>query len=310
MTLVGGAENFAYDPYTDRMTQWSSTAGSNTQTGNLTWNANGTLRQLQISDNYDANNAQTCLYGYDDLMRLLSANCGSAWSQTFSYDAFGNITKTGSLNFQNGYGSGNHVTGFSYDGMGNVTLDNLSNSYTYDAEGRPLTANGVQTIFDAFNRAVNQNHSGTNTQIVYAPNGQKFAFMNGSTVQKYFVPLVGGMQAVYNASGLQYYRHSDWLGNSRFAATSSGTMYYDAAYAPFGENYVETGTTDRSFTGQTQDTTQGLYDFLLRQHSSSQGRWLVPDPAGLAAVDITNPQTWNRYAYVGNNPLNRVDSLG
>ncbi len=100
VTLVGGAENFAYDPYTDRMTQWSSTAGSNTQTGNLTWNANGTLRQLQISDNYDANNAQTCLYGYDDLMRLLSANCGSAWSQTFSYDAFGNITKTGSLNLR------------------------------------------------------------------------------------------------------------------------------------------------------------------------------------------------------------------
>jgi hypothetical protein len=36
----------------------------------------------------------------------------------------------------------------------------------------------------------------------------------------------------------------------------------------------------------------------------------VPDPAGLAAVDLTNPQTWNRYAYVGNNPLGNVDPLG
>ena len=36
----------------------------------------------------------------------------------------------------------------------------------------------------------------------------------------------------------------------------------------------------------------------------------MPDPAGLAAVDITNPQTWNRYAYVGNNPLNTTDPLG
>ena len=74
-----------------------------------------------------------------------------------------------------------------------------------------------------------------------------------------------------------------------------------------------TCTTERSFTGQTQDTIAGPtgnYDFLLRQHSAAQGRWLVPDPAGLAAVDITRAQTWNRYAYVANNPLNSIDPLG
>jgi hypothetical protein len=42
----------------------------------------------------------------------------------------------------------------------------------------------------------------------------------------------------------------------------------------------------------------------------AQGRWLVPDPAGMAAVDLSNPQTWNRYAYVANNPLNNVDPVG
>jgi RHS repeat-associated protein len=71
--------------------------------------------------------------------------------------------------------------------------------------------------------------------------------------------------------------------------------------------------TDGSFTSQTQDIifgAQGFYDFLLRQHASSQGRWLAPDPAGLAAVDFTNPQTWNRYAYVANNPLGDIDPLG
>src|SRR5581483_10647969 len=35
-----------------------------------------------------------------------------------------------------------------------------------------------------------------------------------------------------------------------------------------------------------------------------------PDPVGLAAVDPTNPQTWNRYAYVTNNPVSLVDPLG
>jgi hypothetical protein len=37
---------------------------------------------------------------------------------------------------------------------------------------------------------------------------------------------------------------------------------------------------------------------------------ISPDPSGLAAVDPTSPQSWNRYAYVGNNPLNSVDPQG
>ena len=122
---------------------------------------------------------------------------------------------------------------------------------------------------------------------------------------------------VYNGSGLQYYRHADWLGTSRLATTSSRTLYYSGAYAPFGENYAPLGTQDLSFTGQNQDTESsgaggvgGLYDFLYREHSPVQGRWLSPDPSGLAAVNPADPQTWNRYAYVGNRPLSATDPLG
>jgi len=66
---------------------------------------------------------------------------------------------------------------------------------------------------------------------------------------------------------------------------------------------------DPSFTGQGQDTVAGLYDFPAREYSY-QGRWSSPDPAGLAAVNPSNPQSWNRYAYVMNNPMNSVDPLG
>jgi len=34
---------------------------------------------------------------------------------------------------------------------------------------------------------------------------------------------------------------------------------------------------------------------------------MTPDPAGMAAADPSNPQSWNRYAYVMNNPLGYVD---
>jgi RHS repeat-associated protein len=86
--------------------------------------------------------------------------------------------------------------------------------------------------------------------------------------------------------------------------------YGDVAYAPFGETYSIKNTPYLSFTGQQQDTISGTYDFLYREYNPVQGRWISPDPSGLAAVEPSNPQSWNRYAYVGNNPLTAVDALG
>lgn len=147
--------------------------------------------------------------------------------------------------------------------------------------------------------------------------GGKLALMNGQTLTKAFVPLPAGAQAVYTSSGLAYYRHGDWLGSSRLSTTPARAKYYDVAYAPFGEPYAGSGTQDLSFTGQNQDTEAsvsggagGLYDFLYREHTPVQGRWLSPDPAGRGAVDPSNPQTWNRYADVTNNPLSYTDHLG
>jgi len=298
------------------MTGWTSYIGSQSQAGTLTWNTGstgnngtGTLSLLAITDSFNSANTQTCNLGYDGLLRVSNVNCGLLWSQAFTYDLYGNISKTGNSNFNPGYGAGNHVTGFGYDNNGNVTSDGI-NTYSYDVEGRPVTAGGTTVLYDAFNRLVEVQASGGNTEILYGPDGFKFAYMNGASVLRYIAPMVGGTQAVYNGTGVQYYRHMDWLGSSRFASTPSGTMYGDQAYAPFGEGYVSTGTALSDFTGQTQDMTAGFHDFLLRQYSPAEGRWLSPDPAGLAAVDLTNPQTWNRYAYVHNNPLSHIDPKG
>jgi RHS repeat-associated protein len=132
----------------------------------------------------------------------------------------------------------------------------------------------------------------------------------GQTLQKGFIPLPGGGTAVYTPTGLTYIRHSDHLGSSRLATTPNQTLYSSTAYAPFGEPYKQSGTTDLSFTGQDQDTVSGMYDFWARKYTATSGRWLTPDPAGISAVDPANPQTWNRYAYVMNSPLNLTDPLG
>jgi len=88
---------------------------------------------------------------------------------------------------------------------------------------------------------------------------------------------------------------------------------WDGAYAPFGESYSESPANYayHSFTGQNEDTVQGLDDFMFREYSvAQQGRWISPDPAGLAAINPNDPQSWNRYAYVANRPLNSVDPFG
>jgi hypothetical protein len=37
---------------------------------------------------------------------------------------------------------------------------------------------------------------------------------------------------------------------------------------------------------------------------------MQPDPLGLGAADVTNPQSLNLYSYVGNDPVNFVDPSG
>ncbi|MGI9102743.1 MAG: RHS repeat-associated core domain-containing protein [Terriglobales bacterium] len=316
------SDTFTYDASTGRMTQYKYTVGATPQnvTGDLTWNTNGTLRTLAITDPFNSSNQQTCTYTYDDLARVSGANCGSIWTQTFGYDPFGNITKAGNLAFQASYDTTkNRVTtaggvSFAYDSNGNTTADN-AHTYTWDSEGKTLSVDGsaVSLTYDALGRMVEQNRSGAHKQIVYGPGGQKLALMNGPTVSKAFIALPGGGVAVYAGTTLSYFRHPDWLGSSRFASNVNRTVYSDTAYAPFGEPYAETGTTDRSFTGQNQDTISdnatGLYDFLYREYAL-YGRWTTPDPAGMAAVYPANPQSWNRYAYVLNNPMAAIDPDG
>jgi RHS repeat-associated protein len=316
------SDSFTYDPNTGRMGTYSFSVNGQTDTGTLHWNTNGTLQTLAIVDNITGtNDTQMCSYQYDDVQRISSSNCGSIWTQNFSYDSFGNITKSGSLTFAPTYSpTQNQFTAIpgvsvSYDANGNLLTDNL-NSYTWDPFwGNMLTVNNgsavVTSTYDALGRMVENNAGGTYTEFVYGPTGVKLATVNGTTLIKAFVALPGGAKAIYNSSGtLAYYRHSDWLGTSRLTSTQARALYSSTAYAPFGEQYATSGSADASFTGQDQDTVSNLYDFPARRQSPSQGRWISPDPAGRGAVTLANPQSWNRYSYVLNNPLALTDPTG
>ena len=335
---LGSADNdiFSYDSNTLRLTQFKFNVGTQSKylNGALTWNADGTLSQLALTDQFNSSNTQTCNYTHDDLTRIAQVDCGTGGlGQAFDYlsglnagyDAFGNLSKGVLLNhtgnsFQPTYSATSNqfaslpgCSSLSYDSNGNLKND-CNHTYTWDADGNSITVDSVGLTFDALDRMVEQNRSGTYTQVVYGPGGGKLALMSGQTLQKAFVPLPGQAAAVYTSSGLDHYRHSDWLGSVRMSSSSPSQGYVSSlAYAPFGETYASSGTTDASFTGMNPDTTGSTtssdYDFFAREYSN-EGRWASPDPAGLSAVDPSNPQSWNRYAYVVNNAMSLIDPLG
>jgi RHS repeat-associated protein len=91
-------------------------------------------------------------------------------------------------------------------------------------------------------------------------------------------------------------------------------------YRPFGEELVagdgfrgaEWGKYDsvtQKFTGQEHDGETQFDFFHARYLSGAQQRFMSPDP-GNAGADPMNPQSWNAYAYVNNNPLNATDPTG
>jgi len=75
---------------------------------------------------------------------------------------------------------------------------------------------------------------------------------------------------------------------------------------PYGDGQVYEGY---GFTGYYHDGTTGLDYAQQRYYASSLGRFTTPDPY-MPSAAIARPQSWNRYAYVENDPVNFVDPSG
>ncbi len=80
-------------------------------------------------------------------------------------------------------------------------------------------------------------------------------------------------------------------------------------FLPFGEQIAGATATSHKFTGKERDSESGLDNFGARYDSSSMGRFMTPDPL-LNSGRPWEPQSWNRYAYALNNPLNIIDPTG
>jgi len=122
-------------------------------------------------------------------------------------------------------------------------------------------------------------------------------------------PIVVG--TVDNPGWRLVFLHADHLGSVRMTSFLDGSVGSYHTYEPFGwevpRGYISNNT--HRFTGHERDEKTGLDYMLARYYGSNQARFLSVDPLASSA-DPAVPQSWNRYAYVRNNPVGRTDPTG
>ena len=105
--------------------------------------------------------------------------------------------------------------------------------------------------------------------------------------------------------------HSDAIGSTTMVTDETGAWVWDQVFGPWGHVWQQTGTRPWFvFGGLRWPVNDPLHPSATREFSSNVFRWMTPDPGGRKVVRLDDPQTWNMYAYVGNNPTSRNDPSG
>jgi RHS repeat-associated protein len=283
--------------------------------------AGGINNGTPVSITNALSSGRTQYFTYDEMNRLKtaysSANSGSdCWGQSFSYDRYGNLSTisqtkcsppTLSLSIDSGT---NQITnsGFGYDAAGNLTGTGFD-TYTYNAAGLMASNSGTAYTYDASGQRTKKQNGNL---YWYGKDGEVLeeTDSSGSVISDY-IYFNGRRIARRDASGTMYYYITDHIGNVRLMANASGTVVEESDYLPFGTENVITSTITNNykFIGMERDYegNAALDHTLYREYAPNLARWTTPDPVhGTPA----NPQSWNRYPYVLNDPLTKIDPLG
>jgi len=313
------------------------------ENGNVTQRQQNNTPGITESFGYDADNRLTCtaLASTCTTPTLVydsgTAGPGNITSQTgvgtYTYPAAGQprphavTSVTGTFN-----GS------FSYDANGNMTnrassTPNVAwSSYNYPVDISANDATGAEEVHLSYGpdrQRWKQIYTGgpTGTETTYYIGGLvDLVFIGGVANYRHYVNAGGEPVAVYNrtaAGNTMSYMLEDHQGGVSAIASNSGTADVNESFSAFG-NRRDSGTwsgppstpdlnkiaglTRQGYTFQTSlGQSMGLNHMNGRVEDAILGRFLSPDPH---VPDPSNPQSYNRYSYVNNNPLSLVDPSG
>jgi RHS repeat-associated protein len=249
--------------------------------------------------------------------RTATAGTNSPWIATavalraatkYTYDANGNLTgNTDGPTIQYD-GATNRTSAFnSYNGAPNTAL-------TY----RSLGQDEVESIIPATRQSAACTHvygcSGLSTQIagsaLFVDSNLGITTENlGGSFTYYVRDPSGNLVSERTPTGTYYYV-LDNDGSVRQIVDTAGNTVATYAYDPYGRTTTMTGGTIAinnpwRYRSGYQDGT-GLYHFGARFYDPVLGRWTQEDPV----FSPFSPTQWNRYAYVGGDPINLADASG
>ena len=174
------------------------------------------------------------------------------------------------------------------------------------------TAGGATYLYDGDGMRVEKANGGTGTIYWYGLPGvvaesdlsgtlkSEYVFFDGERVGRRDLP-----------AGTVAYYFSDHLKTASVITDAAGNIKSESDYYPWGGElqFVADDSNHYKFTGKERDSESGLDDFGARYYSSAMARFTSPDPL-LNSGRPWDPQSWNRYSYVRNNPLARIDPTG
>jgi RHS repeat-associated protein len=275
---------------------WAA-SGSGTPTFSRTYTYDGMNRLATMSSPADPSGC-TGLSWIDD-----------AWANRTAQTVTGGTCGQSSLTIN----TSNEITntGFTYDSDGNLTAG--TSPYQYDAEDRITQFNngpsygGANYVYDPNGRRIEKVTSGGQTHYFYDENGHVIVETdhNGNWTKDYVY--MGGKHVAEFYGGQTYFIHTDHLGSTRTVTNYQGSITDSLDYLPYGEQIAGGTFSSHKFTGYERDAESGLDYASARYYNAGLGRFMSVDPV---KGDTATPQSYNRYAYVQNNPLASTDPSG
>jgi RHS repeat-associated protein len=294
---------------------------ANVETSNFGYDDASRLTTLNNATNSTLN----WTYGYDALDRVNSA-VQNTTTYGFTYDANGNrLTQTGTFPFTLTPSTTSNrlvsTTGrtYSYNAAGSVLTD-TAHTFTYNNRGRMKTGKTTSTtttyVVNALGQRIKKSGGVAGTVLyMYDEAGHLLGEYNstGALVQE-TVWLGDTPVATLRPNGASitiYYVHSDHLNTPKIVTRpSDNKQAWRWDQDPFGtvvpvQNPQGLGTFvyNLRYPGQYYDSETGLNYNYARDYDAQIGRYVENDPIGLAGGS-------NVYAYVGGNPIRRVDPFG